>query len=435
VPSRPHLRRRATRAALLGVALLVLGVAAAVAHAELGAPTERSRVVYPVQSLPLSFSHAQHLPPAGAGAGGGVGGDATCVPCHATALSSTSSADVLLPGEAECATCHVIDRARPDVPAVVGKPDGRCESCHPGWVRPTAEAPLPPAVRIPPPNLRFNHRLHAAQRIPCARCHGDLAAEGVGLATRAQLPRMATCLECHDGRKVSARCTSCHPSTADGRVRTSFPEGQLVPSGTLGADAHDLTFVTGHARVATLNPRSCDSCHRKDFCLDCHDGVVKPLSIHGNDYLTLHTVDARRNQPDCQSCHRLQTFCVGCHARSGVIDDPRTSAFPRASSLPGAAQGAEPRRGAFHPAGFAGSGHAVAAERNVRTCVGCHREEFCNDCHGPRAPQILGPGMPAVSPHPVGWATSARCAALQARAKRMCLRCHAQDPYDTWRCE
>ena len=52
----------------------------------------------------------------------------------------------------------------------------------------------------------------------------------------------------------------------------------------------------------------------REFCVDCHDGVSKPLDFHGNDYMSLHTVDARRQSLDCGACHRLQTFCTGCHA-------------------------------------------------------------------------------------------------------------------------
>ena len=69
---------------------------------------------------------------------------------------------------------------------------------------PTAQTPpagpqletLVPQVEIPPPYLKFNHQLHAKNQVPRATCHGDLSQ--VDLATRAQLPKMAQCLACHD---------------------------------------------------------------------------------------------------------------------------------------------------------------------------------------------------------------------------------------------
>jgi hypothetical protein len=223
---------------------------------------------------------------------------------------------------------------------------------------------------------------------------------------------MGLCLECHDGEQAPAACTTCH--LGDGaRVRVDYPEGRLVPSGALRGDAHDLGFRLDHGRVAASDERYCASCHRREECLDCHDGVLKPLDFHGNDYARLHAIDARRASTDCGSCHRLQTFCTGCHARSGVNDDPKTSEFQRPSQVLGAAN-------RFHPPGWwsgnqaRGPGdHSFEAQRNLRACASCHREEFCKDCHGQQ-----------VNPHPAGFGSSARCRSLLARAGRTCLRCH-----------
>jgi len=373
------------------VLLAALSLAAGAASAQLGRPAP-SPVIFPRQTLPLSFSHLDH---------GKLGLE--CAACHADALRSTRAADVLMPGEAACAGCHAIDRTRPDKEVAAGEPDARCSSCHPGW----NGAGEPPRIVIPTPNLKFNHQVHAARNIACAACHGDFQAEGIGLATRNQLPRMSLCLACHDGRQAPAACTSCHLATPKGLVRTELPEGTLVPTD------HDLRFRLDHAAAAKNDARSCASCHEKRWCLDCHNGVVKPFDFHGNDYLRLHTVDARRNVPDCQGCHRLQTFCTGCHARSGVSDDPRTSEFKRTTD-----------KDRFHPDGWfdtlakdmrRGTHHSFEARRNLRACASCHREDFCIGCHARQ-----------VSPHPAGFAATARCRALAARASRTCLRCHAR---------
>jgi c(7)-type cytochrome triheme protein len=360
-----------------------------------------SPVIFPEQRIPLRFSHALHLALPGAPA---------CTACHAAATRSMSSLDNLIPTEQACRACHAIDRSQPEKAVAAGAPPARCDACHVGY-RP--EARVVDRVSIPTPNIKFPHRAHLERGMACTGCHGDLAAEGVALATRAQLPKMATCLGCHDGRRAASTCTTCHLADAGGLVRTLYPSGKLLPSGGLRGDAHDLGFRTAHAAAARNDPGYCASCHQKPFCVDCHDGEIKPMDFHGGNYVALHALDARRNVPDCTACHRLQTFCTGCHARAGVSADGRGSELVSG----------EPER-RFHPPGWAdmtGGGpghHGFEARRNIVSCVSCHREQFCVTCH------TAEPGSMGVSPHPPGWAASRRCRALLARNPRVCLRCH-----------
>ncbi len=193
-----------------------------------------------------------------------------------------------------------------------------------------------------------------------------------------------------------------------------------MPSGVLRGDAHDLRFEMDHARVAANDQAYCANCHTRTFCIDCHNGIKKPMDFHGNDYVSLHPIDARRQTTNCSSCHRLQTFCTGCHARSGVSDDPRTSEFQRPSlATPGM-----PAKNQFHPDGWwttndtnqrTASHHSFQAERNMDQCVSCHRESFCQGCHGQE-----------INPHPADWLHSSKCKALISRAGRTCLRCHTK---------
>jgi hypothetical protein len=378
-----------------------------------------SPVVFPDQTLRLSFSHADHL----------RDGRTDCFDCHAAAARSRSSLDDLLPTEAACRPCHAIDRARPDAPDPPGRPPGRCAACHPDH---RAGQPVVRSL-VPPPNLIFDHAAHLARGTGCARCHGDLLADGVGRATREHLPVMASCLTCHDGAAAPSRCATCHPARGGGRLVTRFASGELRPSAAVrGADHHDLGFATDHRLVAQADRRLCRNCHREDDCIECHQGVVKPMAIHGNDYVLLHAIDARRDATDCGGCHRQQSFCVGCHSRSGVSADGRGSEFLGPSS------GDLTRR--FHPPGWVTFGaagpeigqrgadhHAFQAQRNLRQCASCHREEHCLTCHSAQ------PSSFQVSPHPRGWAGSRRCEALAARNPRMCLRCHID--FDRVSCE
>jgi len=387
-----------------------------------------SSVVFPDQEIPLVFTHARHL-----------GRGLECLDCHGDARTSRSSVDRLIPTEADCTGCHAVDRTQPDKQVAAGKAPARCDTCHPSY-DPAAPMGAMPRVRIPTPNLKFDHAAHVSRGVDCRTCHGDLVGEGTGLATRDNLPRMRLCLTCHDGRRAPSACTTCHIADPGGRVRTDYPSGKLVPSGVLRGDAHDLTFRTSHGEVARNDERYCASCHQKRFCVDCHDGVVKPMDFHASDYVSLHPIDARRNTPDCSACHRLQTFCVGCHNRSGLGADilgPRASDFvPPLASLgsnfndkfhskewqPYVANQVETRalrndrpiRSIKH--------HSFQAQRNIMQCASCHREQFCTFCHSQST--IFAGAQSVASPHPNDWRGSRRCRMLAARAGRICLRCH-----------
>jgi len=167
---------------------------------------------------------------------------------------------------------------------------------------------------VPAPNLIFSHAAHAAT--DCGRCHGNLA--GVDLATRSSLPRMSTCLSCHDSKNASDTCTTCHPADVAGRLRTALPDGVLTPRSSQFGDAHDALWMRNHARLARSPDATCAACHAERECADCHAGVTKPMEFHPGDYVLSHTIDARRGTPDCTICHRQSTFCIGCHERSGV---------------------------------------------------------------------------------------------------------------------
>jgi hypothetical protein len=397
------------------------------------APSAPSPLIYPSETLPLRFDHATHAR---------LG--ATCEGCHTSAASSTTAADNLIPAELACRGCHKIDRAQPAKVVAKGEGPARCDACHVdaaghGWM-PDGPLAQPPRVVLTRPNLKFNHRLHATRGIACTLCHTNAAGEA--MVTRADLPMMASCLGCHNDKKggtqATSRCGACHLTESDGRLVVNLETpataavggtGLLEPSGSLrGFDAHSPTFRRDHAQ-AGHDERYCLTCHRRNDCVDCHGGVVKPPDIHPADYVTLHVPDARRNVPDCSSCHRLQTFCIGCHQRSGVASDP-TGGLPgvRATNPFGTGTGIKQ----FHPPGWARDSagvpipyarpqsHSVQAKRNIRTCVSCHREESCLACHSSNPAR--GPNF---SPHGPNFGATARCRFLASRNQRACLKCHA----------
>jgi len=371
-----------------------LPTTAAVMHG----PTRAGTAVYPEQSIPLRFNHGEHL---------GLG--LRCLDCHESVGKSRQVADNNFPRGETCDRCHGDAHPNRAAANVV-----RCDLCH---TQVEGQSRVTGSLRSPKPLLHFNHELHAKAGSNCEDCHGDMTK--VRLATTLQLPREAQCLVCHDGVAETSRCGACHPTERGGRLVTRAIDDRsmptLVPKGTSAwGIGHDLAFVEDHASVTKANPALCNTCHAEPFCLECHEGVVRPLRIHDADYVTTHALDARGRVQDCQSCHRTQSFCLGCHERLGFGDRDEGPFAVGGGSR-------------FHPddwSGPAGSpqGHAHAAQRNIAACSSCHREDSCLACHATIEAPIPGLGA---NPHGTGFRDSAKCLALEQRNRRVCLRCHA----------
>ena len=395
------LRRNAMKAQLAAIAL---ALAAAVAlgvytHAATGqsrprrasvGTTGRSAIIYPLQRIALRMDHAH---PAHR--------TLACTRCHTSAATSRTSRDLLVPAEATCNPCHAAQTAREN-PTVA-----RCGTCHVGYGE--GSPSLVPASSFPAPRLRFSHATHVRAGQTCESCHAGV--RETHLATRDQLPTMRQCLSCHGGAHAGrtggantapSACTTCHLTEPDGVMRTRFPEGALRPPAWLLGMNHDADWIVRHRWVGADQGSACASCHRESECADCHDGRVRPRSIHPNDYLTIHPQEARRDQTRCTTCHTTQRFCVECHARLGLATT--TAPVVRATDR-------------FHPPAAAWArAHGLEAKRSLNACVSCHAERDCVSCHG-----ALGIGG-GVSPHPVDFA--ARCASLLAANSRACATCH-----------
>jgi len=371
---------------------VVLLVGAGLALAASG--RERSLAIYPAQNIPIRFNHAVHLE-----------GGADCTTCHDSARKSTKAADRNLPKHPECEQCHDIQAAQR------GKkvdPPATCEYCHPGFDPGVQRLPAP--FEFPSPNLKFNHKVHVDKKIECTTCHGEM--KQVTLGTRMQLPKMSTCLECHDGSTASSGCTTCHLEGPSGRLQLNFASGILRPmqANPFGLD-HGPRYEFSHGSRAKTDRLLCSQCHSDSDCQKCHDSLQKPLAVHPNDYITLHPVQARADSPRCTSCHRLQSFCAACHERTGVGLDADPSLRARNVKV--------------HPnydvwVNILGpQHHGIAASRDINQCISCHREESCLPCHSDA--DRFGTRR-QVNPHPDGFASM--CKSLAAKNDRPCLKCH-----------
>lgn len=371
-----------------------------------------SEAVFPPQKLTLRFNHKFHV----------TEQKLQCKTCHAGAMTSESVTDKLTPRPATCDDCHGSDHQDLNHVKPGDEASGKCNFCHVDYKE--GDGNRVARFEIPHANMVFNHKKHVARNINCQQCHGDV--QEIELATRDQMPRMRGCFGCHQHPDAAARgeakaaCETCHVkggAKEGGRIRTAFPSGTMQPPRWLHNAQHTPDFVQRHKYVAANDSQFCGSCHKEEFCTGCHDGRVRPRNIHPNDYLNMHAVEGRLATQKCTSCHREQSFCLGCHQRTGVSMSGPVKDSGRFH--PPKAEWSDPPRRPGH--------HSFEANRNLNACVSCHIERDCVVCHGG---QGIGGGF---NPHSGSFAGG--CATQFRRNPRPCYVCHEPGASVLQRCQ
>jgi nitrate/TMAO reductase-like tetraheme cytochrome c subunit len=216
-------------------------------------------------------------------------------------------------------------------------------------------------------SLKITHRKHQAMGLKCVFCHINVVhgAESDFL----HAPPMATCITCHEGKKASNKCGTCHAGEIE-RDRSPF-SGQWI-------EKH-------RQNIRSQGEDSCRKCHHADYCKSCH----RTFFPHPRDYeSTPHIGDAKKNEASCRRCHETK-FCDACHAMKfqHPIEWERT--------------------------------HVDEAEKDRKKCAECHSEDFCADCHSSLARHQTGflkMHSREARQHPN------RCSACHD--KSYCVKCH-----------
>jgi hypothetical protein len=363
-----------------------------------------STAIYPPQKLTLRFNHKFHVQTQ----------KLRCESCHKGALASQSAQDVLTPKPALCDGCHGTDHSDLNKVEAGEEASGQCNWCHVGYQ--PGDGNRVAKFQIPRPNMVFDHKKHLSRNINCQQCHGEV--QELELATRDQLPRMRGCFGCHQHPDSAARgdarsaCETCHikgGATEGGRLKTAFATGTMNPPRWMHNAQHAPDFIQRHKYVAANDSQFCANCHKEDFCVGCHDGRVRPRSIHPSDYLNLHSTEARLATQKCTSCHREQSFCLGCHQRLGVTMSGPAGVREAGRFHPPKVEWSDPPRRPGH--------HSFEAMRNLNACVSCHVERDCVVCHGGQ-----GIGGAGFNPHNGGFAGG--CKSQFRRNPRPCYVCH-----------
>lgn len=394
------------------------------------------------QGTNLRFTHGEHGREVASHAG--VDTTLACGTCHTPAGGAWMTVEpAVVP---QCLSCHGVRTAHLEAP------DTACATCH---------LTLAQATTLTENQIR-GFEAPASHRQPGfmgSGGHGALAASGTGPASYGVAPSCATCharefcITCHvnapetptiqalardprslaipvtmgspsthaqvgfmvahgkEARKSTVACQTCHTqeSCVACHIRAPKPVSTLYassPDRGSGAQvtrsrpaSHQADFSDIHGAVASSNEQSCQGCHVRPQCLDCHRGTPdRTPQYHPQTFLERHPAAAYARETNCSDCHNPGAFCQTCHVQSGL------------GSPKGALQAG------YHDAypGFL-LNHGQAARQSLESCTSCHTERDCLTCHS----ALYGRGF---SPHGPGFDANK----LKQKNPQMCTVCHGQ---------
>jgi hypothetical protein len=272
-----------------------------------------------------------------------------------------------------CAVCHTRER---------------CVSCH------VDAAAVPAIAAIPTAPAGWTLPAYAVQYpIPPSHLDPQWVERHGPVSSRAQ------CATCH----VREDCMACHVQPVPD-VIDAFPARADVAAPGIGTQRQmplshaSRWFEREHAALAASQPGSCNACHTRTFCTDCHDTPTAP-TYHPRNFQAQHAAAAYGRRMECSTCHEVRTFCRACHIQLGMEAEGRLG--------PG-----------FHDAEPLWLlRHARAARQGLESCTSCHTQRDCMQCHSTI-------GAFQISPH--GPNFDARRA--YNRNPVICFACHVTNP-------
>ena len=159
-------------------------------------------------------------------------------------------------------------------------------------------------TKVKPPLDFFNHEKHTplfeGAKFSCENCHADPASYG----DREKINKQG-CHLCHNSPNPPlpgpTECTTCHEGG-------QFPE----------PESHKVDWLNKHQSYAKQDSAMCTQCHENQmFCINCHErrDTVQE-QVHKRNFKLFHAITARANPRKCATCHKVD-YCTECHSGEG----------------------------------------------------------------------------------------------------------------------
>ncbi len=270
---------------------------------------------------------------------------------------------------AACATCHARDF---------------CTECH-------VNAPEVPVIQALGPDPRST-ALKTELKAPPSHRDPEFVLRHGGLARKSP----SSCASCH----TQESCLACHMAKPDAvhALPVAGPgRGKGAHVRRRRPVSHGQDFSDTHGPLADARPQSCESCHVRPQCLDCHrpNPADATPGYHPAGFLSRHAASAYSRETTCNDCHSNGQFCADCHVKAGLSARGQLNA------------GYHDAKGSFL------LGHGQAARQNLESCVACHAERDCLTCHSALGGRRFNPHGPGFDP-----------ATLRRKNSQSCTACH-----------
>lgn len=366
----------------------------------------------------IIFDHSWHA--------GGMG--FPCENCHSTIATAADLSENHAPAMDDCSMCHELDN---------------CDMCHTDLAHRGGPGPIVPT-------LGFSHENHLPRGgDDCTLCHTDVTESA---ALPLQIPTMDTCLGCHEADLASERCDHCHIEPEDqAQASDSIIFDHSFHVGGMGfgcADCHtNVETATDLSSDLGTGMDPCTMCHQLDNCDMCHTNMTTTWSAPEVPEPSLgfsHTSHLARADDDCGWCHAdaaesselplgspTMDTCLGCHNHEADYAAGRCDhCHPRLQEQPLTAL-AE-----FDHVGDWQQTHGLLARSESASCMACHGESMCADCHSSVAPDMPAALFPEAVDrsllHRGDWLATH---SLEARTTPdSCDRCHSLETDFCERC-
>lgn len=264
-----------------------------------------------------------------------------CVRCHEDPLP------LGLPSTVVVRSAHLLERWVPSLRTYAGPvPASRCVACHDNIAAGLAVSDSS--------GVRMDHSQPIEAGMSCDDCHLH-----AGHHAASDLPRMSTCLGCHDGSKAPSRCSSCHTrdvgllSASSSRLFSRVNLPKKVDCGTCHVETtcdschgirlpHPDRFVAWeHAPVAAFDGKAaCERCHVRRDCLKCHGEFTGVTAAHGAAWRTTHADNPFSAQCYChwsrlpEDARMRGSYCAVCHPKGRPAATAATTTPPANPTTP-----------------------------------------------------------------------------------------------------